>query len=147
MKVAMVSSHGGHLTELRMLAPAFDDENLFYVTYQNERTRQLDLDVELVEHIGTDPIAMIKAFGRILRIFRQEKPDLVLSTGSEIALPAFLAGKFFGATTIFVESWCRVTTRSMTGRLVYPIADHFFVQWPHLLDEYGGKAEFQGAVV
>lgn len=147
MKVAMVSSHGGHLTELRMLEPALEGEDLFYVTYDSERTRQLDIDVELIEHIGTSPVAMAGAFARMLRLFRSEKPDLVLSTGSEIAIPAFVAGKVFGATTVFVESWCRVTNRSMTGRLVYPISDHFFVQWQQLLHEYGEKAEFHGAVV
>jgi beta-1,4-N-acetylglucosaminyltransferase len=147
MKIAMVSSHGGHLTELRMLADALEEHDLFYVTYDSERTRHLDMDVHTVEHIGTNPVAMATAFGRMGQLFRQERPDLVISTGSEIAIPAFVVGKLLSATTIFVESWCRVTNQSATGRLVYPIADHFFVQWPQLLGEYGKKAEYQGAVV
>lgn len=147
MKAAMISSHGGHLTELRMIAPALEGHDLFYVTYESERTKQLDIDVHLVDHIGTNPARMVTAFVRMLQLFRRERPDLILSTGSEIAIPAFLAGKVLGATTVFVESWCRVTNRSITGRIVYPLSDSFFVQWPQLLDEYGDKAEFAGAVV
>jgi beta-1,4-N-acetylglucosaminyltransferase len=38
-----------------------------------------------------------------------------------------------GRTRItFVESVCRVKTLSLTGRLVYPLVDRFFVQWPEL---------------
>lgn len=147
MKIAMVSSHGGHLTELRMLGDALDSHDLFYVTYESERTKHLDIDVHTIEHIGTKPVAMAKAFSRIVKIFQVERPDLVISTGSEIAIPAFVVGKLLGALTIFVESWCRVTNCSVTGRIVYPISDYFFVQWQQLLDEYGDKAEYQGAVV
>ncbi|MDS0280790.1 PssD/Cps14F family polysaccharide biosynthesis glycosyltransferase [Haloarcula onubensis] len=143
----MVSSHGGHLTELRMLADAFAGHDLFYVTYESERTSQLDIDPYTVENIGTSPVSMATAFGKILRWFWAQRPDVVVSTGSEIAIPAFVVGQLFGATTIFVESWCRVTNRSATGKLVYPFVDHLFVQWPELLDEYGEKAEFQGSVV
>lgn len=149
MKIAMVSSHGGHLTELRMLGEGLDDQDLVYVTYESERTRNLNVNsnVHTIKHIGTDPIAMLIAFCWMLGRFRKDRPDLVISTGSEIAIPAFVAGKIVGASTIFIESWCRVTTRSTTGRIVYPIVDHFFVQWPQLLNEYGEKAEFRGAVI
>ncbi|EEP77082.1 conserved hypothetical protein [Uncinocarpus reesii 1704] len=47
--------------------------------------------------------------------------------------------------TIFVESWARVTTLSLSGKLVLPIADRFLVQWEPL-EGYsswnGKKAEF-----
>lgn len=147
MKIALVSSHGGHLTELRMLAPAFQGHELFYVTYESERTERMDIDVTTIEHIGTNPLGMVSAFGRLARLFREKRPEAVISTGSEIAIPAFVAAKLLGSTTIFVESWCRVTSRSTTGRIVYPISDHFFVQWPQLLDEYGDGVKYEGAVV
>jgi beta-1,4-N-acetylglucosaminyltransferase len=38
-----------------------------------------------------------------------------------------------GSTRIvFVESVCRVTSLSVTGLLLYPVADRFLVQWPQL---------------
>lgn len=34
--------------------------------------------------------------------------------------------------TIFVESWARVTTLSLSGKILLPFADRFLVQWPAL---------------
>ena len=44
---------------------------------------------------------------------------------------------------VFVESFCRVQKLSLTGKLLYPIADKFIVQWPQLLRLYG-RAEYLG---
>ncbi|PLN84191.1 glycosyltransferase family protein [Aspergillus taichungensis] len=42
--------------------------------------------------------------------------------------------------TIFVESWARVTTLSLSGKILLPFADRFLVQWPGL----GGKQMWKG---
>jgi beta-1,4-N-acetylglucosaminyltransferase len=47
------------------------------------------------------------------------------------------------ADIVFVESFCRVQKLSLTGKLLYPIADKFIVQWPQLLRQYG-RAEYLG---
>ncbi|PWY76227.1 UDP-N-acetylglucosamine transferase subunit alg14 [Aspergillus heteromorphus CBS 117.55] len=47
-------------------------------------------------------------------------------TGSETNAPDFQL------RTIFVESWARVTTLSLSGKLLLPFADRFLVQWPAL---------------
>ena len=49
--------------------------------------------------------------------------------------------------TIFIESWARVTTLSLSGRILLPLVDRFLVQWPTLEGRGGGKAEFVGALV
>lgn len=35
---------------------------------------------------------------------------------------------------VFVESLCRVQSLSLTGRILYYLADRFVVQWPGLVD-------------
>ena len=37
---------------------------------------------------------------------------------------------------VFVESVCRAGTLSMSGLLLYHIADEFIVQWPQLAVKY-----------
>ncbi|MBX0297772.1 PssD/Cps14F family polysaccharide biosynthesis glycosyltransferase [Haloarcula nitratireducens] len=143
----MVCSFGGHLTELQSLSSAFDDHETFFVTYENFRTKELETRSYLLDPIHTDVRAMLKAIFQIGRIFVSERPDVVVSTGAEIAIPAFLWGTILGAETIFIESWCRVRTRSQTGRVVYPLSDLFLVQWPELLDSYGEKATYEGGVL
>jgi UDP-N-acetylglucosamine:LPS N-acetylglucosamine transferase len=87
------------------------------------------------------------AFVKILSIFRKEQPDLIFSTGSEITIPAFFMAWLFRKKTIYLESWCRVSTPTLTGKLVYPIANVFLVQWPKMQEVYGKKARFIGSVI
>ncbi|KAI1962333.1 UDP-N-acetylglucosamine transferase subunit [Ophidiomyces ophidiicola] len=52
--------------------------------------------------------------------------------------------------TIFIESWARVKTLSLSGKLVLPIVDRFLVQWS-TLEGYqswnGKKAEYVGQIL
>jgi beta-1,4-N-acetylglucosaminyltransferase len=147
MKIGLVCSHGGHLTELLYLLEAFEEHDIFFVTYENPRTKALPYKTYLLDNIGTNPLLMASAFPKIVKILRKEKPETIVSTGSEIAIPTFYVAKLMGIRTIFIESWCRVTTQSGTGKLVYPVSDQFLVQWPGLLRLYGPKARYVGAVV
>lgn len=147
MKIALICSHGGHLTEILYLLEAFEGHKIFFITYNNFRTKDLDYRKYLLENIGTDPFKMSKAFFQMFKILYNEKPDIIISTGSEIAIPAFIIAKLFRIKTIFIESWCRVKTKSGTGKIVYPLSDLFLVQWPELLEVYGEKAKYMGAVI
>jgi UDP-N-acetylglucosamine:LPS N-acetylglucosamine transferase len=147
MKIALVCSHGGHLTEMQYLLEAFQGHDIFFVTYDSIRTRKLSPEKYLIDAIGKSPVKMCIAFLKFLKIFTKERPDIVVSTGSEIAIPAFFIAKLFKAKTIYVECWCRVKTSSGSGKIVYPIVDIFLVQWPHLVAVYGEKAQYQGAVL
>ncbi|WP_321422018.1 PssD/Cps14F family polysaccharide biosynthesis glycosyltransferase [uncultured Methanobacterium sp.] len=147
MKISLVCSHGGHLTEILYLMDAFESHEIFFITYDNFRTRELNYNKYLLENIGINPIKMIKAFFYIFRILWDEEPHLIISTGSEIAIPAFILGKLMRKRTIFIESWCRVKNKSTTGKLLYYISDDFFVQWPQLLEVYGNKVKYKGGVL
>jgi beta-1,4-N-acetylglucosaminyltransferase len=45
---------------------------------------------------------------------------------------ASLVAKLVGASVIYVESLSRVRRLSLTGRLMRPLADLYFVQWEEL---------------
>jgi beta-1,4-N-acetylglucosaminyltransferase len=149
MKIALVCSHGGHLTETLQLLAAFQQHQIFFVTYhspRDEQVRQL-APAYFTDNIGVSPWRMLKAFLWAFRLLRRERPDVILSLGAEIALPFFYLSKAFGIKTIFIEGFFRVTSLSKTGRLVLPIADAFYVQWPQLLEICGSKARYVGAVI
>ncbi len=149
MKLALVCSHGGYLTEMTMLLPAFEGHERFYVTYRCKRTEVLATRERtyLIDPIGTNPLRLASAFTRALRILVVERPDVVVSTGAEIAIPFSWMGKLLGVQVVYIESWCRVHARSGTGPLVYPVADLFFVQWPDVLRFYGRKARYEGGLM
>ena len=145
MKICLACSHGGHLTQILELVEAFEGHETFFLTYDSVRTRKLE-NAYLLPIIGTNPWRMAMSILRIGQIFRRERPDVVVSTGSEIAIPAFFVSKLLGAKTLFIETWSRITSPSGTGRIAYFMADVFFVQWEQLLNCYGPKARYEGGV-
>jgi UDP-N-acetylglucosamine:LPS N-acetylglucosamine transferase len=101
----------------------------------------------LVENIGNSPVRLLKALPTFMRALIRERPDVIVSTGSEIAIPFFYLAPLLGIKTLFIESWCRVETPSGTARLVYAVANRFFVQWEPLLAKFGSKAEYHGRML
>jgi beta-1,4-N-acetylglucosaminyltransferase len=146
MKICLICSHGGHLTEMLQLMEAFEGHKVFFITYDSPRTRVLEHKY-LIKNIGTNPLVMAQAFLSTFMILFREKPKLIVSTGSEIAIPAFYLAKLLRIKTIFIESWTRFIEPSGTGKMVYPVADVFLVQWERLLDKYGRKAKYEGAII
>ena len=149
MKLALVCSHGGHLTQMMVLMAAFEGNERFLITYRCARTEALATRerVYLLSNIGTDVWLMAKAFLHALGILLVERPAVVISTGAEVAIPFAWLGKLLGARVVYIESWSRIRTRSGTGPLVYPVADLFLVQWPAVLSLYGPKARYEGGLV
>jgi beta-1,4-N-acetylglucosaminyltransferase len=70
-----------------------------------------------------------------LWILLRVRPVAILSAGPAVAVPISVVGKLLGVLIIFVESASRVTTLSLTGRIMYRWADLFFVQWPQWVDK------------
>jgi len=128
------------------LIEAFEGHETFFITYDSARTRGLERKY-LLRNIGTNPLVMAQAFLAMLRILLREKPKLIVSTGAEIAIPAFYLARILRIKTIFIESWTRVDRPTGTGKIVYPVSDVFLVQWERLLSKYGKKAKYEGAIL
>lgn len=55
-----------------------------------------------------------------------------MTTGAGVAVPFAIVGWLAGINIVYIESMARIVKPSLTGRLIYPMATHFFVQWPDL---------------
>lgn len=100
-------------------------------------------------HTDSLPVAAwhtLRSLAQLLPILRQVRPQAVLANGPALAVPAALLGKCFGAAIIYVESASRVQQMSTSGRLVYPFADLFIVQWPALQAKHR-KAVYAGRLL
>jgi beta-1,4-N-acetylglucosaminyltransferase len=149
MKIGLVCSHGGHWSETCQLFESFANYDVFVATYHSARANDVQrlARTYFTDDIGTNVWRMARATVWAARILLRERPDVLISLGAEIAIPFFYLAKLFKIKTLFIESWCRISTLSKTGRLLYPIADEFWVQWPQLLSVAGPKAHYKGAVV
>jgi beta-1,4-N-acetylglucosaminyltransferase len=81
------------------------------------------------------------------------RPDLVLCNGPGTCLPVVycgFVGKVLGLSShtklIFVESFARVKSLSLTGWLVYLFVDRFVVQWKELQDKWPRGTEYIGKI-
>ena len=146
MKICLVCSHGGHLTEMLYLVEAFEGNEIFFITYDNPRTRNLKYRKYLLPNFGEKPLELLKNLPKIIGMLVKEKPDVLVSNGAEIAIPFFYLGKLLRKKTIFIECYTRICNPTITGKMVYPISDLFLVLWPELLEKYGKRAQYWGGL-
>lgn len=133
MKVGIISSCGGHLTEARALMPAYGHYEHFYVLDDHVL---LAADMQdrtyFVTHSERDWKFLLNLW-EAWHILRRDRPDVLLSTGAGPAVPFALVGRFlFGCRIVFVETFTRVNKPSLTGRIMYRLAHDFYYQWPSL---------------
>jgi len=147
MKLLVACNPGGHFTEMLFLKEAFEGHKMVFLTYENPTTTTFPFVIYTIKRIDTNFWAMLQSFLRIFIIIKTEKPDIIISTGAEIAIPVFVIGKLMRIKMVYIESWCRVKTKSGAGRIAYYLADVFLVQWPGLVKIYGKKARYEGAVI
>lgn len=82
--------------------------------------------------------ALLACLGLVWRL----RPQVVLVNGPGTCVPVVAAALLFEllvgrkVLVVFVESVCRVKSLSLTGHLLYPLADVFVVQWPELAERY-----------
>jgi beta-1,4-N-acetylglucosaminyltransferase len=145
MKICLVCSHGGHLTELLEFQAAWEGHETVFITYPSKRV--LPGRTFTYSNLTEKPLRVVPMFLRVLRLLAKERPAWVISNGAEIAIPVFFAAWLLGIRTMYIESQCRVKSSSFTGRIVYPIASQFLVQWPELLSVYGSKARYEGGLL
>ncbi len=131
--MALVCSPGGHLQQLLALRPAWDDLERVWVTLEGPDVSYLLAAEEVV--IGHGPtnrslLNMFRNFGIAWRTLSRHRIDAVISTGAGLAVPFFLVARLRGLRTVYVESLTRSEGLSLSGRMVYPMARAFFVQWP-----------------
>ncbi len=132
IKICLVGSSGGHLTHLYMLKPFWKSKKRFWVTFEKEDAKSL-LSGEKIYGCYYPTNRSLKALikNSILawKVLKEEKPDLIISSGAAVAVPFFYIGKLLGAKLIYIEVFDRIDKPTMTGKMVYPITDRFIVQW------------------
>ncbi|XP_058451966.1 UDP-N-acetylglucosamine transferase subunit ALG14 homolog [Malaya genurostris] len=111
-------------------------------------TRSRHVQQNYFSSIFTTLTAILNSIPVVLR----KRPDLILTNGPGTCVPiclvAFLAKLFFvnnNCKIVFVESFCRVKSLSLSGKILLWITDLFVVQWPGLARNGAGrKVEYFG---
>jgi UDP-N-acetylglucosamine:LPS N-acetylglucosamine transferase len=81
-----------------------------------------------------------------VRIVRRQRPAVILTTGAALSVPFAWVGRAFGARVVYVESLSRISAPSVSCRLVAPVAERVYVQWPEL-QQAVPRSRYAGSVV
>jgi UDP-N-acetylglucosamine:LPS N-acetylglucosamine transferase len=127
-----VCSSGGHLAQLYRLRSWWEDHTRVWVTFDTPDAVGLLAGerVEWAHHPTTRNVPnLLRNLHLAWRLLRRERPDVVVSDGAGVAVAFFALAKLLRVATVYVEVYDRIDTRTLTGRLCYPMADLFCVQW------------------
>ena len=153
-KVLFISSTGGHLSELMQLEPIFDSYDSYLITEKTKSNLALKAKWgknisyllygskdHLFSYLFKFSYNCLKSIGLFIKI----RPNVVVTTGAHTAVPMCYLAKIFRRKVVYIETYANLHTKSLSGKLVYPIADLFLVQWESMLELYP-KAEYWGGV-
>lgn len=149
LRIALVASSGGHLSQLLKLGDAWQGRDVFYVVTTDVVKQKLGEGKRVYvagECNREHPLRVMKSLWRCLDAIRRERPAVVLSTGAAIGCLCCFIGRLFGAKVIWVDSITNVEHMSLSGRMVRHIANLCIVQWPDLVQTYPG-AEYRGNII
>ncbi len=140
-KIFFAASSGGHFEQLMMLRPLMDGYHSVVVTEKTDYSTNLKgiktyylLQVNREEK-SCLPRLIANAF-KSLKIFLIEKPDAIICTGVLAMIPLCLICKLFKKKLIYIESFAKVTSPTLSGKLLYKYANRFYVQWPQMKQYY-----------
>lgn len=140
-KVLLVTSSGGHLVQLQALRPWWEAHDRVWVSFDTPDVRSALADERFItaHHPTTRNVPnLLRNTLLAFRVLRRERPDVVISTGAGVAVPFFWWARILGINTVYLEVFDRIESPTMTGRLCYPVADAFLVQWDSQLSFYPG---------
>ena len=147
-----ISSVGGHLTQLLELKEIFNDYNYCLITEKTEVTKEMKNKYKmdflvygtreyLFSYIFKFSFNVLKSF----YLFFKYRPQVVVTTGAHTAVPMCYIARLFRRKVIFIESYAKRTSPTLSGRLVYKVATTFIVQWESMLEFYP-KAKYFGGI-
>ena len=131
-RICLCSSSGGHFEQLMMLKPLTEEYDSFIVTEKLDYEVKVgSLPVKYVLAINrTDKLFFFKFLYNIIKSFfivLNNRPDFIISTGALAAVPMMAWTKLFGGKVIYIESFAKINTPNISGKIAYKFADQFYI--------------------
>lgn len=150
LKICFASSSGGHFEQLMMLKPLMLKYDSFIVTEKLDYEVKVDkLPVEYVKQINrTDRFFFLKFIWNFFKSFYvilKRRPDVIVSTGALAAVPLMVWTKIFRGKVIYIESFAKIDSPNLSGKIAYKFADQFYIQWESMR-QYYPNAIYKGGI-
>ena len=147
--VLIVCSAGGHLFDACAISDAWSGRSRAWVSFDKTDVRSL-LARERV-YFGHGPTNrnlpnFFRNLGRAWRVLGETRPRVLVTTGAGIAVPFAWVARLRGARVIYVECAGRIDRPSLSARLIAPVAERIYAQWPELAASWR-RARYAGNVL
>jgi len=147
-----ISSVGGHLTQLLELKSLFEQYDYILITEKTDVTKDMKekYNISFLPY-GSRNQKFIYPFVLLCNCFKslfyivKYNPKVIVSTGANTAAAMCCLGKLLRKEVIYIESFAKRTSPSITGKYIYKLHAYtkFVVQWESMLEFYP-KAECWG---
>jgi UDP-N-acetylglucosamine:LPS N-acetylglucosamine transferase len=145
----LVCSSGGHLLQLLGIGSVLKDHySCQWVTFDKSDARSLLANESVVYAYGPTN----RSVRNLLRntrlawsVVAKCRPRVLITTGAGVAVPFAWIARLRGSKVVYVESFSRITSPSLTYRLVRRATNRTYVQWPDLCPSIP-EARFVGSV-
>lgn len=138
-RILMISSTGGVLLDLMALRPWWSRHRVSWVAVAGPDTQEV-LAAERVtwaeELTPRQPLAVARATLAARAHLRRDRIDLVVSAGTGVAVPYFLAARLDGVPSWWVETLNVISGAGMAARICGRAADLVVVQHSSMLAGY-----------
>lgn len=149
IKVCFASSSGGHLEQLLALKPLMERYDSFILTERTAYTAKFPVRARYVKQVNRHEASFLPRMAAnaavSLKDWIVERPDVIVCTGVLATIPFCLIGHALGSKLVYIESFAKTDSPTMTGKLMRKHADRFYVQWGSMLEVYP-EARFVGGV-
>jgi hypothetical protein len=130
-RVLLVSSSGGVLLDLLALKPWWSRHDVCWVAVHAEDTVALLAGQRVHwerEQSAHRPLGVLGAVMRSLRILRRERPDVIISAGTGVAVGVFLAARLLRVPALWLETFNIVDAAGSASRICGRLAAAVLVQ-------------------
>ena len=151
IKVCLTSSAGGHFMQLKQLFKMTKKYDTFIITEKNVSSKNIENSYKVFFLTQQERKSFDFLFKFIINIIKTlfiilvKNPDIVISTGAGATTFVCLGTKILGGKVIFIESFAKISSPTLTGRIVYKFADEFYIQWEEMKKFYP-KANYKGGI-
>lgn len=153
-RVLFISSTGGHFNELMRLKPLFSKYDSYLATEKQKNNDYLKDEYKnkvffllygTKDHPLSYPFKLFINCFISLFYYIKIRPDCIVTTGAHTAGPICCIAKLFGKKIVYIETMANISSKTITGKLIYHFADLFIVQWESMLKLYP-KAVYKGLI-
>jgi UDP-N-acetylglucosamine:LPS N-acetylglucosamine transferase len=143
-KIVVIASGGGHFREAMRIVEKLPFKPIL-ISYKAGHIKSItgEYSVRFLAHPQRNIYKFIINLIQAIILSVKIRPKIVISTGADVTVAFCIISRILGSKLIYIESGANISKPTITGRILYPFANLFIVQWEEMLRHFP-KAVYGG---